>query len=786
MKCIAVWYQRGGNSMKAERMRLNSRGSSLIVVVIGAAFLGILGALILSITYTNINLKTADNLSKKNFYTDEVVVNELTAKLEETSAACMTKAYGWMVKNYQKEAVDTTKFYKEYKKQYMIALSQTLNKSSDTTDVATEYKVSYLRDLVTSFSKSASDANYIKIDLASPGANPDLGTLEFSKDTSGNINYDSLTIKNVSITYNDRNNYETTIVTDINMEFPTAGGVDTSFAKYALISDQLIKCDAVVNVTGGVYAGETDASDSGVGDSINPDVGGILVEDTYGDLNIDGKGNIVATRGNITAYSYGKLTINNAKVWAKNILTFGPGREFDFSPYIHINGITKVQDDLIMKAAHSTIKLDNSYYGFSYESKDGLGERTTADRSSAITINAKDVSLDTTGLENLVLFGRAFVSSSSTDNADAEKTEDVMMDVMTGQSIGVKYDQGVYLVPHGSFLKIKSNPIDVNTLQDYARPLHEHDADFDIDAPHVNLDMDKDIVDLTKGEGAEIKKYLDLDMPVRPIYYKQGTGEDAPQMANFYWNFKDEQSANDYFAWYYSKHPRELEKSFKQFYRKNGDKYNLLFKPGAFSRLQIASDVLYQNPDSGAFQIEKGIFSESRKESIREESAQMTTAYQSVCLNLREDGDATKKVKDNEYVDRHFNLKEIEDNPIELSVPGIRATRNNREAKVYITNQDTFEVKTAMAGIVLASGDVKVTADFDGVIIANGKILLAGASSIYADEKMVLDILSYFQANGNELKKYIYGYDNASKGAAGDDSMDFGKAISFENWKKNA
>ena len=51
---------------------------------------------------------------------------------------------------------------------------------------------------------------------------------------------------------------------------------------------------------------------------------------------------------------------------------------------------------------------------------------------------------------------------------------------------------------------------------------------------------------------------------------------------------------------------------------------------------------------------------------------------------------------------------------------------------------------------------------------------------------MILDLLNYCQRSGLLLKNYIYGYNSSSTGVAGDDSINFGDAIAFENWKKNA
>ncbi len=750
------------------------------MVVIGAAFLGILGALILSITYTNINLKTANYKSKQNFYREEIAVNEITAKLEEYSAKSMSVAQTWFIKNYAGRRFDMEACNKEYRKQYMIALSQMLHGTPDVSvDVADSYHIDKLKSGILSFETDETKQEHVAVKVNQP-AGASEGVIEHSKDKFGNLTYDSLTLKDISITYQEANGYNTKIVTDITMEFPIPNAVDTTFAKFALISDQLIDCSSVVTVTGGVYAGETEPNLAGVGNKVNPDIGGILVRNTTGNLTIDGNSNLIATRGNITAHNYGKLKITNAKVWAKNIRTFGAGDSTGFTPRIELDAVTKVQDDLIMKAPNSTITLKNSYYGFSYKSKDATGKRTTSNTSSAFTINAKNIGLDMSGLKNLVLYGRAFISSS--DTGDAHAGSSTLMDIMTGQSIGVKYDQAAYLVPNKSFLKIPINPIDQTTIQAYAANLHAHDSGYDPIAPHLSLDMKHDIVDFSKGDASAIRPFLDDTMPIRPIYYKQGAQTTDVQMVNFYWNFKDEESANRYFEWYFAHHGSELVDTFKDFYRLDGGKYNLKFNLSSFHRMEVAGDFLYQDQADGSFHIQK-----SNVADMEEESIQLANTYQSVQLNLREDGSTAKEVKENEYVDTHFKLAGVRSNPIRIDHIGIQSTRFHEDASIIITNEEKFHVEPGMNGLIIASGDVVVDAvRFEGLIVADGKIELSTNASIYADEKMILDLLKYCQNNGNVMKKYIYGYDSSSKADHGDDRIHYADAIVFENWKKSA
>lgn len=786
-------------------IRLNSKGSSLILVVVGAAFLGILGAMILSITYTNIDLKTSDNATKKNFYVDEVAVNEITALLEQYSSESLASAYTWMVKNYVKDNFTEGMTDIRFKKRYMMELSSRLyngsGEISGLTDVIEEYRPNILKAGI------KSNSTEVVIDTASGGK------ISYSQDDEGNKDYDSMTLEKVSITYTDNGGYQTKIVTDITIEIPVSDGIDTTFAKYALISDKLVKTNSMnVNVTGGVYGGTTDDIPLNQGgDIVNPNKGGIWV-DGNGNLTINGKGNIVATRANITVSSKAKLTITNANVWAKNIMTFNKIKNVVgglYLPELTIDGVTKVQDDLILKANDSNVRIKGAYYGFScrdrYENEEGK-QVNSSSTSSAITINSKNVSLDFSGLETLEVMGRAFISNNvSSDNKI--DVSDKLFDIMTGQTVALKYDQAQYLAPNNKSLKLPMNPIPITELNKYADDLHTKDpAKYDArgynpSTSYLALDVKTDIMDFTKGYGKEVEKFLDADEPFRAIYYKHGTGAALTEMANFYLNFKDSKSANEYFKWYCDSsavNKNQLKDTYGQFYDVSGSDTGFKFKPGNIKYFQFAGDVFYRN-DSGDYKIMEGDSSEAGIKSMTQLSKEFTDDYKSVQLNLREDGAISKEVDGNKnpYVESHFNLSNIKS---VSSAPGYNATReclviptgittsSIDEACVYISGADTFKVSADMkVGIVIASGDVDVeTLGFEGVIIAAGKIEIDSGATLTANEKLVNDILDHCYRNGNVLRDYINGYDNLSKPALGDDSINYAKSIYFENWSKNA
>ena len=81
------------------RKKINNKGNTLGVVVIGILLLGILGTLILNITAANYQMKLADNSSKKNFYYVEKAVDEIYAGIGVEAMAAVSDSYQHVLSN---------------------------------------------------------------------------------------------------------------------------------------------------------------------------------------------------------------------------------------------------------------------------------------------------------------------------------------------------------------------------------------------------------------------------------------------------------------------------------------------------------------------------------------------------------------------------------------------------------------------------------------------------------------------------------------------------------------
>ena len=84
------------------KLRLNNKGNTLGIVLIGIFILSILGTLILGITSTNLNMKLVDKKTEMTFYYAEKAMDELYAAIGTEVMNCTKEAYSEVLENYIK------------------------------------------------------------------------------------------------------------------------------------------------------------------------------------------------------------------------------------------------------------------------------------------------------------------------------------------------------------------------------------------------------------------------------------------------------------------------------------------------------------------------------------------------------------------------------------------------------------------------------------------------------------------------------------------------------------
>jgi hypothetical protein len=789
----------------------NNKGSTLLLVVIAICFIGILGSIILSLTVTNIQMKQVDYQAKSNFYSTETVMDELKSGLEKMSSDCMYQAYNYLLINYVQITSDPSKSLKgEFDTQYLKALVTALCGTGVTFDPTTHY--SYNPDILKSY--------IITSPTSLLNNNSTSNTLKIVLDTNDVDSINSVTLQGIKVKVTDSEGYETTIATDINIASPNlnfdSASIYPEYTKYALIADkQLIAMSGTgMRINGNIYAGS---------DGILVDAASVTVP--TGNLpsgyNLKINGDTLITRGNITVNNSAKLYIGDAlsnhkmDIWAENIETTG-NRGGIYSSYLNIYGNCKVSDDLMLSAKKSEFILNGTYRGYNYNKNNvtvtGTGTEREVDSkySSAILINGQDSSLDMSGVTSMTVAGRAFISRKSEMNGTPGSK-----DIMTGESVAVKSDQVAYFVPN-EYIWSGHNPVFQSEID--AKLAEKPVVDFSF-AP-------QSLTNLLTTKGYTEYHYVVNSLAI--TYY--------------YLEFKNQACANKYFTDYYnnSVNKNNLLGNAKSYLIDTGNGIKLS------SNLLLAANALRKNA-SGNYEMVSGVLSnpDSPDSSLLNEAIRTAMEYKSRQLSLIASSSAVTadQIRLENKQDRPLfnNIMSQDDNatPTDYSddkslikkeaaegsvngfiqydgntkikpVPIDLNNDNTPEYYVYIIdNKDsTFTLKNTILlgttnypvnkGIVVATGNLLLETDYEGLIISGGKITMSDSNRIIqSNPDLVQDIFYYalekekstdgwYNDKTKKFTHYFKEYSNENSGKAEDISkVDISSYITYENWKKN-
>ena len=223
------------------KRQFNNSGSTLILVIVALAFVGILGTLILTLTMQNVQMKYIDGYSKNNFYSAEKSLDEIKVGLEEVVAKQMELAYINFLSTYTSTDTQEEK-QKKVREEFIKGILVELGGSESATSFVPAKISKYL-------SNDSVLKNAFNIQI-----------------TVDNVNYTYLTIKDVEIIETNLiTGYETLIKTDISISSPSLQGTTGANGTYPLFMDFALIADKKLEVTnaatgivvdGNIYVGE--------------------------------------------------------------------------------------------------------------------------------------------------------------------------------------------------------------------------------------------------------------------------------------------------------------------------------------------------------------------------------------------------------------------------------------------------------------------------------------------------------------------------------------------------
>ncbi len=734
-------------------IRRNNKGSAIVMVIAVMAGVGIMAAIALWLSFRNFQMKQTDTGIKESFYSAEGVLEQIKAGFQENvSEAYKTAMTKYLVKPSAESGVPGTSaedkaaaFKEDFRNELISSVVDNI--------YITNYNTAKLEKFVGAALVRATEPPYAKIS-SNGGSLGDIRKYD-----------DRIVMEKLHIRYVDADEYVSEIVTDIVVKVPEINSVTTKAVmdvfEYPVIANEGLNIGNIglVTITGSVYSGSAYTKNNvnaGSKDSLVIDGGKVRLDNWT-----------LVAEGNVIVKNNGVLdTGSKEKFWTENIIVDGSRA--------NLGSTTYVSDDLTLKGNTPVAVIGGSYRGYGSTADSGPGE---ASSSSAIIINGINSTLDIEKAKEVMLSGYAYLGTGSVAVPTGMTGKNV--NVRMGESIAVKGNQIAYLMPaewigtEGNDSNSKShfgkNPISYSEYQELIKDAAKYTL---VNINVASRKTGKRLLDYGVSEDKKTENYSTVFAP-------SITGSSGEGLVYFYVNLPHGSS----------------EVYFKDYYRADGtgelNRHNNFYT----SAIKASSAVNIKTAGSySLFEGDKLKIGESTGAAEQSIVKVYKDTYRALCTKLVTDlyKDVTEEelardVFDNIIVDNtKFNslLGSGTEKIIELSGKKAVITKSD-----YIYNSGSGDVR-----LIVSQGNVYIRSRFEGTVIAKGKIIVDAAAGAIEKEND-----GYIKRLLKEpLSESNYLYDIFRQGKAlseesgsavsgilfEDGSVDFGKMIVYENWKK--
>ncbi len=738
---------------KIRQLNQDDSGSAFVFVIIGVMFVSILGTTVLSMTTNYVVSVVVDNYYTDNFYQTDALIAEVRSGLEEVAGRSNEAAYMEIVENYNSSS---TSMQEEYGKKFLSGIMSELTGSVvdwDGTDMP---------------NYGAFDIAPIKAMTRRPnevGSTYPGDVLQYGFHVDDVTEDMFLRISGLKVDYTDEQGYRTKITTDIDIAVPDYAfeGDDTfeELKNYIVISDGALnvnntvggQADTVkgVDFVGNVYAGGVKDAES------NHDTG--IVIDSQSKASFKSK--MIISRGSLQMSTGASVKVQGKNgygdMWVKNILLKSAGdSDSSLQSKLSVNNNAYVLDDLTIDDNNSVVNLAGKYYGYSYNEQNtsSAGAQTSL-YSSAILVNGKNTMLTTDGLSKLILAGRTFVSRNTKEG------KPIVSDIMMGESLAVKSNQIAYLLQE-EYIKKGHNPLVRTEIKDVDKIVEE-------------------CVKLETLKASDIWKYLDETNPIAANFNNEGG------YVFLYLNFKDQVNANKYFAQYYSDEENKANLDERaETYISTADPSGMKLSASLYL---LAGNIIhnYYETAAGSSRIGADYFNGSGdpNDELLQDGAKKMQNYLGKQLTLLNSG-----YKSSYGTYRYELMNDVDQTELVKDViidfSELTSTVSYYDAKtggtLFFTPGDYTVDGSIRRGLIVSGGDVSVQSDFEGLIIARGKVTTVGQDlDEIANISMIADLLDLVEHDDSlDMAKYFWALKedrNTTKNVA--------ECFSYTNWKRN-
>ena len=817
--------------------RTDNKGSAMVVVIIAMAFIGILASVLMYMSLLNYQMKVNNLKAKDNFYSAETVLDEIRTAMGERVSASVGSAYELVLKNYEATSAEEKQnklryyFLKDMQDYYAVTGSMNIN-NYDLTKLFNSLSSEIKRGTVLETLNDSGEVVY-RMALDSSGSlkvyvmttDPVTGNKERVETTdipTGRFQLytDGLSFCGLKVTYTDTDGYVSVIQTDIRVKMPDMDFAQavtlpsiTGISMVAQENIQALPSDSTLiskNVIGGSFYAErfiVGSEEPGKGN-------GVTVEwkETTGNENED-KRMVMASDlylgegATLTTDQYGE-------VWAGSIAMNGgiPGSTGSNGTLSFQGNNVYVAGDLRMTGERNVFtagaQIDGEYAGQYI----GFGNGKGVD-SSAILVNGTDTEIYLNELKNLTLAGNSYISlTKAKDGITSEDgvSNTGVQDVMMGQSIAVKSDQLAYLVPAQcigvdasgkTVLNGASNPI---TLEQYKDKIRDQ-----ADVTEVALNIPSATLNghtlaeygLTQNNIQKIFKRINSKITLVYYYVSFDSTSDTARA-----------NANRYFQDYYGANQQTME-AYTGLYTKaiqvrgqqngayimhlagNVAMYDSSAAEGSQEKLLDAT--LTSDGANAGYQA----LLASDQLKFQALSKKMIDVYEQLLPSEKTDAANayTNLVNEGEITTFHAVLNGSTGNKVESKYFGnTTGSLAEQGYKAVIVKGDYTYPEAGFgefSGLIIATGDVKVTKEFQGTILSGGTITLDQNVNVEPDRDAVLHALTYSRtivdAAGKTQEYHVVDFLNGGDGYLSSNGKSYknsdinlGDLIVYENWQK--
>jgi hypothetical protein len=425
------------------KRKLNNTGSTLVMVIVIALFVGIIAALVLALTMRNFESAKLKKSSEGNFYSAENVVDEIKTRLEHYADQAAKTAYTMWLEQYS-----YMNNAEERKTLFLSVYEDTLKQliKDNFLEGGEYYYLDRFGDVTTSDGAKVKWNTEVTPSIRSEGKND--ADEEISE-------YDGqVIIDGISITFTGADKLSTSITTNLKltMEYPDlkvfAASNDFIASKFVIIADGDIRnslSGSNISITGNLYSGGEDvdvSTEAGKGICFSGMAGTETEIKIHADKIITRESFLVSNSAIVKVEGKQGESLTHidpfyvaSNLWAKDIVLMetvkSSGATLDFK------GNAYIADDLSLNAEKANFKLYGEYYGYSVNNAKSYDtdRNGTPEGSSAIVINGADSTLDLEHTDKIWISGKAFISIGENAN------------FLEGESLTYRALQAAYLLP---------------------------------------------------------------------------------------------------------------------------------------------------------------------------------------------------------------------------------------------------------------------------------------------------------------------------------------------------